>query len=276
MRGLKIPLLIALLVSLGFGIGLGLKLKRDRETQLGVVSGARKLRILAWTGAFPPDVVRHFGAGENVQVELAEEATPDAVFKRLQASPDFDLVTLLTTQTAKAIETTTIQVLKPQEIAGFNSVSRDFVDLPGRSSVVVPFLWGLSAARQTQDDDDGAKVNIRGAALKEFQVDGVSAFQPGSSEGRGSLWILNLALASNAKNVDEAKAFLSYVLKPETAIAISTATRQRSTNIGVEPSALAAPLKPSALRSVPLTVYDLILDEPKETPRAQKETSPGD
>ena len=75
------------------------------------------------------------------------------------------------------------------------------------------------------------------------------------------MWILDLALTSGAKNSEDAKAFANHVLKPEVAIEISTKNHQASTNSAVESSSLPPKQKPSALRQLPLTQLDFLLND---------------
>ena len=143
MREFRTPLLIALIFSLMLGLGLGWKLRRDRAAQLGVVTSSRKLRILSLKGALPASALRSFRSAENCQVELIEEPTPDAVFARLEADHSFDLVTLLASQTSRALQATFIQPFALNEISNATNISKDFLDLPVRLPTTVPILWGV-------------------------------------------------------------------------------------------------------------------------------------
>jgi spermidine/putrescine transport system substrate-binding protein len=143
LRGFKIPLLVALIVSLSFGLGLGWKLRRDRAAQLGVVTSSRKLRLLALAGSIPPSVLRGFRSAENIAVELVEEKTPDDVAGHLESDASFDLVTLLSTQTSHALQTSRIQPFNTRDIKNFETISRDFIDLPQPMPTTAPFAWGI-------------------------------------------------------------------------------------------------------------------------------------
>lgn len=269
MRSFKIPLFITLIVSLGFGIGLGIKLKRDRAAQLGVVTGSRKLKVLSLTGALPSEILRHFASAENIQVELAEEETPDAVFKRLEASVDFDVVTVLTTQVSKAFQALKLQPIKTSNLAGFSSASRDFVDVPGHAADVVPFLWGILNLEKVDAAD--LPPNIRTLTLADLSTTSQRTFKTGESRGPGLVWVLNFAMVAGAKNQDEARAFFTFMLKPDVATELSKSTHQSSTNLGVDQSQVDERLKPQSLRRIPLTGLQLVFDEPaveKPAPKA--------
>jgi len=321
-RKLRIPLLLALTVSLGLGLGLGWKLRRDRAAQLGVVTSSRKLRILALSGSLPPQIIRGFKSTENIEVEIVEEPTPDAITAHLDTDSSFDLITLLTSQTARALQNSKIQPFK--DVPGFERVSRDFVDLPEKVPSTVPFLWGLlgfvyktdaveelkswnqvfELKRETpivlkpyafeimrlakvglptplSDNTVQDRVRKFNSIYKKAtrflvdpkleQADGTivevsfsEATLPAYNDmdfvlptDRSLMWILNLALGAQAKNVEEARAFASYILKPETALELSALNHEASTNTGVESSGLLPTQKPSSLRRVPLTMIDL-------------------
>jgi putrescine transport system substrate-binding protein len=142
MREFRKPLLIALIVSLGLGLGLGWKLRRDHAAQLGLVTSSRKLRVLALSGSIPASVLRGFRSAENIQVELVEEPTPDKLAAHLDSDPAIDLVTLLASQTSRALQTSRIQPFSLSELKNSENISRDFLDLPARLPTTVPFLWG--------------------------------------------------------------------------------------------------------------------------------------
>ncbi len=326
----RTPLLVALIVSLGLGLGLGWKLKRDRAAQMGLVTSSQKIRVLALTGSIPPQILRGFRAAENIEVELVFEPTPDAVFARLEKDSTFDLVTLLSSQTSRATQNLKIQPFKASEIAGFENISRDFIDLPERLPTTVPFLWGLLGyvyntetvdAIKTWSDvlelDHGTKIFfkplefefVRLAKLNQPRPIAENALQdrvrrfnqtykrtdrfladPEIKEAEGDvvevsfsegtipaykdmdfilpkegalLWILNLALSANSAHVEQAKAFVAYVLKPDVALEISRLNHEASTNKGVESSGLLPTQKPSSLRRVPLTLIDLQFNDLK-------------
>lgn len=317
MRSFRIPLLVTLMISLGLGLGLGWKLRRDRAAQLGVVTSSRKLRVLALTGALPAAILPGFRSSANIEVEIVEEPTPDAVMARLDSDPAFDVVTLMTAQLPVALQNSRIQ---PFLGVSLESVSRDFSDVPGAGPRAVPFLWGLLGFAYSPDHVDSLagwsdvfdldretrivlkpysaetlrlarigmpvpfaenalqdRVKRFGALYKHaarFLVDPSLAEPDGDvvelsfSEAtiaafkdmkfvlpaeRGLLWILNLALTSGSKNEAEARAFASYVLEPATALSISEANHEASTNLGVEQSTLLPTQKPSSLRRIPLT-----------------------
>jgi spermidine/putrescine transport system substrate-binding protein len=328
MRKFRIPLLVTLIVSLGLGLGLGGKLKRDRAAQLGMVTSSKKIRVLALTGSLPAQTLRGFQASENIEVEIVNEPTPDAVFARLERESGFDLVTLLASQTTRAIQNLRIQPFKTAELAGFSNVSRDFVDLPEKLPSTVPFLWGLlgfvyntetvEPVKTWSDvfDLDSetkivlkpydfefqrlARLNLPKPASETAVQERVRRFQSGFkktatfladpelkeaegdvvevsfSEGTISaykdmdfvlpkegafLWILTLALGSHSEHVEDAKAFVTYLLRPEVAIELSRLNHEASTNKGVESSGLLPTQKPSSLRRIPLTLIDLQLGD---------------
>lgn len=328
LRKLRIPLLVALVVSLGLGLGLGWKLRRDRAAQLGVVTSSRKLRILALSGSLPPQIIRGFKSAENIEVELSEEPTPDAITTHLDADSSFDLVTLLTSQTSRALQNSKIQPLK--DVPGFEKVSRDFVDLPEKAPSAIPFLWGLlgfvynpdsvvevkswanvfDLDRETQivlkplafDTMRLAKIGMPSPVAENALQDRIRRFNSAYKKAprflvdpkleqadgnvvevsfseatlpaykemkfvlpddRALMWVLNLALGAQAKNLDEARLFAAYVLKPETALEISSLNHEASTNVGVEGSGLLPTQKPSSLRRIPLTMIDLQFNDLK-------------
>jgi spermidine/putrescine transport system substrate-binding protein len=330
LRKFRIPLLVALIVSLGLGLGLGWKLRRDRAAQLGVVTSSKKIRVLALSGALPPQILRGFRSTENIEVELTTEPTPEALYAHLDRDPSFDLVTLLVSQTSRAIQNMKIQPFKTEEIAGFENVSRDFVELPEKLPTTVPFLWGLlgfvydtktvkpvktwadvfDLPRETKIalkpldfeiqrlaklglpqplaenalQDRVRKFNsiykktetfLASSEAKEAEGDVVEvSFSEGTLDAYkdmdfvlpndGALmWILSFALGADAVNLEEAKAFVSYVLNPEVAIEISHLNHEASTNKGVESSGLLPTQKPSSLRRIPLTILDLQFNDSK-------------
>ncbi len=268
MRGFKIPLIVTLIVSLGFGIGLGIKLKRDRAAQLGVVTGSRKLKLLTLKGALPSPVLRNFAARENVQVELAEELTADAINKRLLAGADSDLVMLLTTQLPTELTTAKIQPLQTALLPGFAAVSRDFVDLPGRPSDAVPVFWGVLSGDNSEDGHLAR--DARNLSIEDLSIESPLALKISSASAPGRLWILNLALGTNAKNEKEAKLFLTFILSHDAAAELSALTHLSSTNALVNQSDLDSRLKASALRAFPLTNLQLVFDEAAPTVKEKK------
>lgn len=311
MRGLKVPLLITLIVSLAIGIGLGLKLRRDRATELGVVTSARKLKILALTGSLPASVLKSFRTDENTQVELIEAPTPDDVMQRLNALGDVDLVTLMVAQIPKAIRNKKVQTLSLSEIPGSNLIASDFVDLPAHAVAALPILWGvLGYAVEKSEADfkawsdlteaEAGSVELKPYLIEERRLEKLKvpakalrapSFFSSKSESNevfareinfaemsdarfagqrfvlprdgGLFWILSLALGAQSANREEAKAFMTYILKPDVAAQIALVSRQASTHLGVEAVAsLDAKQKPSALRKIPLNQLAFVFDEP--------------
>jgi spermidine/putrescine transport system substrate-binding protein len=328
LKRFRTPLLVALTVSLGLGLGLGWKLKRDRAAQLGVVTSSKKIRVLSLQGALPPQILRGFRSSENIEVEMVTEPTPEAVYAHLDRDSSFDLVTLLLSQTQRAVQSLKMQPMKLTDVAGFENVSRDFVDLPEKEPSTVPFLWGLlgyvydtatvepiKTWSDVFDLDHETRIQLKPLGLEMQRLAKIETSAPISesalqervrkfsssykqtptfladpelkqaegdvvevsfSEGTipaykdmdfvlpkegALLWILTLGLGAQAKNVEDAKAFVSYVLRPEVAIEISRLNHEASTNKSVEQSGLLPTQKPSSLRRIPLTLIDLSLGD---------------
>jgi spermidine/putrescine transport system substrate-binding protein len=146
MRKLRLPFLLLIIVAVAVGIAWGLKIKRAADKRKAPEADARVVKVLALKNALPMKIVKAFEAEANIKVELTEENNPDLLLARLEGPATFDVVTLLSSQTAQAVSTFKIQPLKQAEIAGFDSVSADFVDLPGtlHQPSVVPLYWGLT------------------------------------------------------------------------------------------------------------------------------------
>lgn len=176
MRRLKLPFFLLLVVAVLLGIAWGLKIQKNTAKRKAPESDATTLKVLAFKNTFPTSVIRAFEGQANVKVQLVEEATPETLMAHLDRDQHFDIVTLLNHQTFQAASTLKIQPLKLTDISGANSISSDFLDLPGASSPsVIPILWGLNGFAT---DDESQKKSETWTQLLSAKVDGGLSLKP--------------------------------------------------------------------------------------------------
>ncbi|RYZ64740.1 MAG: hypothetical protein EOP05_21585, partial [Proteobacteria bacterium] len=182
-------LILAILV----GVAWGLKIKKAADIRRAPEADASVLKILALKNSFPSTFIKAFEAHANIKVELTEAPTPEAVLLKLEGNEKYDLVTLMSTQTAGAAAVQKIQPIKLNEISGSDSISPDFLNLPGEEQrpTTVPVSWGLIGLALPADSDEPVKTseqaNLSWVSVIEKKPEGGLELVPST---------LNLALLS--------------------------------------------------------------------------------
>ena len=152
MRKRRATFILICLVAISIGIAWGLKVRSDRAERLAKGTAMARLRVLAYQGLFPQDLVSAFESENGIRVELTEAATPEELWQVLEkatsssGAPAFDLVTLFSYQVPLAAQLGRIEELESSLLANIDNVSSDFRKLPGERGHewVVPLLWGVN------------------------------------------------------------------------------------------------------------------------------------
>ena len=152
MRTRKATFFLICAIAISIGVAWGLKIRSDRAERLAKGTAMAHLRVLAFEGLFPQDLVSAFESENGIRVELTEVATPEELWQVLEkatsasGAPAYDLVTLFSYQVPLAAQLGRIEELEPSALVNIENVSSDFRKLPGERGHewVVPLLWGVN------------------------------------------------------------------------------------------------------------------------------------
>ena len=238
MRGLRILLFIVVPLSFAFGLGWGWKIKHDRDIANGKIETNEVVRVLALKGLIPPATINEFQASEKIVIKLTEADSPHDVLQKLaamsRADEGPDLVTILASNDQNP--EVKLQPFDLNSIGRLKTISQDFLDLPNAKLHVamVPLAWGFNGWALTKPPPGTPSV----------------------------LWIECLALTAQAKDVSGAHRFVNELLSRSAVLARIKSSKLASTSLEAESAEIDAKLKPSFLRSVPLTDYVLDISSP--------------
>ena len=250
---------------------LGVYSGRHRESPPLAASGPRA-RILALEGFFPDALVQRIRLRTGISFDVESVPSQGELMARLEAhSQLYDAVTLFHWQLPRAARHVSKIDRNGRLKDDLSNVSPDFRDLApvGSRDVATPLAWGAIGLARSRRPGGGREAPSaiqmsHGEAAfwlaRQPQADDWSFDVP--DEG-GLLWTIGLAMGASARHRSEVETLLSYLLRKEGAAALAAATHSASTNRLTEALAIDARLKPSYLRSIPLT-------------RLQRTVAPGD
>jgi spermidine/putrescine-binding protein len=226
-RSPKLKFLLFTVATIIVGLSAGFVLRQRSQESSHVVRSAEPLQLLSYKGVIDPLLLQEFTKATHVQVEMQEAADEGELwqlFSKMNEEKPFDVVLLSSDQISRASSETRIQPLSEETAPGLIRIAPDFNFIAEKLGVrTLPLLWGLHE----------------------------------HTDEKSSLWVYAFALTAKSKRQRSALIFLDYLTGPAASLSLVNSSHLASTVSSLNNEKIDDKSKPSFLKTIPLSSYNL-------------------